>query len=266
MSDIIKDPLPEILCRIGDIADRNGIGCYLVGGYVRDILLGRKCKDIDVMIIGDPVPFSRMVLKELNGRNFVLFERFRTAQLELADPQEGTFKLELVGARKESYNPDSRKPITLVGTLEDDLSRRDFTINALAIVLNAKRRNQLLDQSNGLADLDSRVLRTPLDPLNTFSDDPLRMMRAARFAAQLDFTLLPEVTEAMKIMHERIRIVSMERISHEFFKIMASARPSTGLALLHETGILQEIMPELSAMAGIEQVDGLRHKDTLYHT
>ncbi|NTU98296.1 MAG: HD domain-containing protein, partial [Chlorobiaceae bacterium] len=266
MTECINAPLPEILCSIGNIADRNGIECYIVGGYVRDIILGRPSKDIDVMVVGDPLPFARTVLAELRGRNFVLFERFRTAQLELADPEQGTFKLELVGARKESYNPDSRKPITLVGTLEDDLSRRDFTINALAIVLNTERRNQLIDRFHGIEDIDARTLRTPLDPLSTFSDDPLRMMRAARFAAQLDFRLLREVTDAMKIMHERIRIVSMERTSHEFFKIMASPRPSKGLSLLHETGILNEIMPELSAMAGVEQVDGLRHKDTLYHT
>jgi poly(A) polymerase len=266
MTEIIEGQLPEILCRIGDIADRKGIECYLVGGYVRDIFLLRQCKDIDIMVTGDPVPFARTVLEELHGRNFVLFERFRTAQLELSDPGQGTFKLELVGARKESYNPDSRKPITLVGTLEDDLSRRDFTINALAIALNAERRNRLVDLYHGREDLDAGLLRTPLDPLRTFSDDPLRMMRAARFAAQLDFTLLPEVIEAMKIMHERIRIVSMERTSHEFFKIMESGRPSKGLVILHETGLLKEIMPELAAMAGIEQVDGLRHKDTLYHT
>jgi poly(A) polymerase len=266
MKEIITGQFPEILSRIGDIADSKGIACYLVGGYVRDIFLQRQCKDIDIMVIGDPVPFARTILDELHGRNFVLFERFRTAQLELSDPGQGVLKIELVGARKESYNPDSRKPITLVGSLDDDLSRRDFTINALAIELNAERRNHLVDLCHGLEDLDAGLLRTPLDPLRTFSDDPLRMMRAARFAAQLDFTLLPEVIEAMKIMHERIRIVSMERTSHEFFKIMESSRPSKGLVILHETGILKEIMPELAAMAGIEQVDGLRHKDTLYHT
>lgn len=266
MRNITREPLPEILCRIGDIADRCGIDCYLVGGYVRDIFLGRPCKDIDVMVIGDPVPFARMVLGELRGRNFVLFERFRTAQLEVSDPQQGTFKLELVGARKESYNPASRKPVTLVGTLEDDLSRRDFTINAMAITLNATKRNILIDRYQGRHDLASRLLRTPLDPLQTFSDDPLRMMRAARFAAQLGFSLADGVIEAMTIMHERIGIVSMERTSQEFLKIMASAKPSKGLVILHETGILKKIMPELAAMAGIDQVDGLRHKDTLYHT
>jgi poly(A) polymerase len=258
-------PIPKILYQIGDMADTSGIGCYLVGGYVRDMIMQRPCTDIDIMVTGDPVPFAKAVRDELNGRNFVLFERFRTAQLELSDPL-GTFKVELVGARKESYNNDSRKPVTLIGTLDDDLSRRDFTINALALVLNRDGREQIIDRFNGLKDIESATLRTPLDPLQTFSDDPLRMMRAARFAAQLDFTLLPDVVEAMKAMRERVRIVSMERVSHEFFKIMLSPRPSKGLIILYETGLLQEIMPEVAAMAGIEQVDGLGHKDTLFHT
>ena len=260
-----QTPIPEILYRIGDMADKSDVDCYLVGGYVRDMMMQRPCTDIDIMIIGDPVSFAKAVRDELNGRNFVLFERFRTAQLELSDPL-GTFKVELVGARKESYNNDSRKPVTLIGTLDDDLSRRDFTINALALVLNSEGRNQIIDHFNGMNDIDARILRTPLDPLQTFSDDPLRMMRAARFAAQLDFKLLPEVIEAMKAMHERIGIVSIERVSHEFFKIMLSPRPSKGLIILYETGLLQEIMPEVAAMAGIEQVDGMGHKDTLFHT
>ncbi len=258
--------LPEILYRIGDMADENGIGCYLVGGYVRDMIMQRACTDIDIMVTGDPLPFAKAVRDKLNGRNFILFERFRTAQLELSDPIQGSFKVELVGARKESYNNDSRKPVTLIGTLDDDLSRRDFTINALALVLNNKERNQIIDRFNGVADIDARILKTPLDPLQTFSDDPLRMMRAARFSAQLDFRLLPDVVEAMKAMHERIRIVSIERVSQEFFKIMLSPRPSRGLIILYETGLLQEILPEVASMAGIEQVDGLGHKDTLFHT
>ncbi|TCD47479.1 CCA tRNA nucleotidyltransferase [Chlorobium sp. N1] len=258
--------VPEILFRIGDIADRSGIGCYLVGGYVRDMLMQRECTDIDIMVIGDPVPFAKTIQKELRGRHFVLFERFRTAQLELDGPDKMPFKLELVGARKESYNPESRKPITLTGTLEDDLSRRDFTINALALVLNREGRGTIIDQHGGLLDLEKKILRTPLDPLQTYSDDPLRMMRTARFAAQLDFTPVEEATRAMQAMHERIGIVSKERISHEFLKIMQAPRPSVGLILLHETGVLGEILPESREMAGIEQVDGLGHKDTLYHT
>jgi len=266
MTTLSRTPLPEILYRIGDIADTCGIRCYLVGGYVRDRIMQRPCTDVDVMVIGDPVPFAKKVRDELHGRNFVLFERFRTAQLELSDPREGTFKLELVGARKESYNPDSRKPVTLIGTLDDDLSRRDFTINALAMVLNREGRDEIIDHFHGMEDLEACMLRTPLDPHQTFSDDPLRMMRAARFSTQLDFRLLPEVIAAMKIMHERIRIVSIERVSSEFFKIMQAPRPSTGLIILYETGVLQEILPEVAAMAGIEQVDGMGHKDTLFHT
>ena len=262
----LSNSIPEIIYQIGDLADKAGIGCYLVGGYVRDMLMQRTCTDIDIMIIGDPVPFAKTVYDELNGKNFVLFERFRTAQLELSDPLQGTFKVELVGARKESYNTDSRKPVTLIGTIEDDLSRRDFTINALALVLNRKGRNKIIDLFNGVKDIEAGLLKTPLDPEQTFSDDPLRMMRAARFAAQLDFKLLPEVIDAMKAIHERIHIVSMERVSHEFFKIMLASRPSKGLIILYETGLLKDILPEVAAMAGIEQVDGMGHKDTLFHT
>ncbi len=266
MTTLSQIHIPEILYRIGDLADKSNINCYLVGGYVRDMIMQRACTDIDIMVIGDPVPFAKAVCEELNGRNFVLFERFRTAQLEISDHLQATFKVELVGARKESYNNDSRKPVTLIGTLDDDLSRRDFTINALALVLNSDGRNKIIDRFNGIEDIESCILRTPLDPLQTFSDDPLRMMRAARFAAQLEFNLLPEVVDAMRTMHERIRIVSIERVSHEFFKIMLSPRPSKGLILLYETGLLKEIMPEVAAMAGIEQVDGMGHKDTLFHT
>lgn len=266
MTTPLQPPIPEILCRIGDLADKNGIGCYLVGGYVRDMLMQRPCCDIDIMVIGDPVPFAKAVRDELGGRNFVLFERFRTAQLELSDPVQGTFKLEMVGARKESYNPDSRKPVTLIGTLEDDLSRRDFTINALALVLNRSGRNEIVDLFDGRGDIERHILKTPLDAESTFSDDPLRMMRAARFATQLNFTLLPGVMDAMRVMRERIGIVSMERVSKEFFKIMEAQKPSKGLTILYETGLLKEIMPEVAAMAGIEQVDGMGHKDTLFHT
>ena len=266
MTTLSPHNIPEILYHIGDLADKDCMGCYLVGGYVRDMLMQRACTDIDIMIIGDPVPFAKTVHDELHGRNFVLFERFRTAQLELSDPVQGTFKVELVGARKESYNADSRKPVTLIGTLEDDLSRRDFTINALALILNNDGRNEIIDLFNGIEDIKAGILRTPLNPEQTFSDDPLRMMRAARFAAQLDFTLLPEVIEAMKAIPERIHIVSRERVSHEFFKIMLSPRPSKGLIILYETGLLKEILPEVATMAGIEQVDGMGHKDTLFHT
>jgi len=258
--------IPELLYRIGDLADKSGTACYLVGGYVRDMLMQRACTDIDIMVIGDPVAFAKTVHDELHGRNFVLFERFRTAQLELTDTIQGSFKVELVGARKESYNSDSRKPVTLIGTLDDDLSRRDFTINALALTLNLEERNQIIDHFHGVEDIEARILRTPLDPEQTFSDDPLRMMRTARFAAQLNFKPLPDILEAMRSMCDRIKIVSMERVSQEFLKIMLSPRPSIGLVILYETGLLKELMPEVAAMAGIEQVDGMGHKDTLFHT
>jgi poly(A) polymerase len=259
-------PIPAILFRIGDLADREGLPCFLVGGYVRDLVMKRPGTDIDIMVIGEPVAFARKVVEELGGRNFVLFERFRTAQLELTGDDGIGFKLEIVGARKESYNPESRKPITSIGTLEDDLSRRDFTINALAYRLNAEGRGELVDLFGGLGHLEEKLLKTPLDPEKTFSDDPLRMMRAARFACQLEFRLDQATLEAMNAMNARIDIVSKERVSHEFIKIMQCKKPSIGLEILHTTGLLQQIIPELDAMAGIEQVDGLGHKDTLYHT
>jgi poly(A) polymerase len=258
--------IPDTLYRIGDLADNEGLPCFLVGGYVRDLCMQRPCTDIDIMVIGEPVAFAKMVAERLGGRNFVLFERFRTAQLELSGDDGVGFKLEIVGARKESYNPESRKPITSIGTLEDDLSRRDFTINALALRLNREGRGEIVDLYDGVRHIREGLLKTPLDPEKTFSDDPLRMMRAARFACQLEFRLDPGTLEAMKAMHERIQIVSKERTSHEFLKIMQCRKPSIGLDLLHSTGLLKEIIPELNAMAGVEQVDGLGHKDTLYHT
>ncbi len=262
----LHDNIPEVLYRIGDIADRQGIRCYLVGGYIRDILLDRPSQDIDIMVIGDPIAFAQEVERQLKGRNFVVFERFRTARLELDDAVAGPVLLEIVGARKESYNPDSRKPITEIGSLEDDLSRRDFTVNALALELNATNRNRIVDLYHGMNALRSGILKTPLEPEKTFSDDPLRMMRAARFSSQLEFSLTDETLDAMQAMHARISIVSRERVSHEFLKIMQSPKPSIGLKILFETGLLKEIFPELTAMAGIEQVDGLGHKDTLLHT
>ncbi|NTW53351.1 MAG: HD domain-containing protein [Chlorobaculum sp.] len=260
------EAIPEILYRIGDLADEAALPCYLVGGYVRDLVMQRPCSDIDIMVIGEPVPFARKITERLGGRNFVLFERFRTAQLEMEDDCGGHFKLEIVGARKESYNPESRKPITSIGTLEDDLSRRDFTINALALRLNREERGELVDLYDGQRHIREKLLKTPLDPEKTFSDDPLRMMRAARFACQLDFRLDEATLDAMSAMSNRIQIVSRERVSHEFLKIMEAAKPSIGLKILYSAGLLKEIIPELTVMAGIEQVDGLGHKDTLFHT
>ena len=266
MKPVAETDIPDVLFRIGTLADRENLPCYLVGGYVRDILMQRKCTDIDIMVVGEPVPFAKILRNELSGKNFVVFERFRTVQLEITDEKRGPLKIEIVGARKESYNPDSRKPVTEIGSLDDDLSRRDFTINALAICLNAGERGTIVDRYGGIGDIEHRIIRTPLQPEQTFSDDPLRMMRAARFAAQLSFRPEKQLIDAMSAMHERIGIVSRERISQEFFKIMMSSEPSRGLELLYETGILGDILPEVNAMAGIEQVDGLGHKDTLFHT
>jgi poly(A) polymerase len=266
MKNPFSSSLPEVLCLIGDLADQDNIPCYLVGGYVRDLVMQRPCTDIDIMVIGEPVPFAKKIMGRIGGRNFVLFERFRTVQLELDDQSGIVFRIEIVGARQETYNPESRKPITRIGSLEDDLSRRDFTVNALALSLNSKDRGNLIDRFDGLRHIREKVLKTPLDPEKTFSDDPLRMMRAARFACQLYFTLDGSALQAMKNMNARIQIVSRERISHEFLKIMQCPKPSTGLILLYETGLLKEILPDVAAMAGIEQVDGLGHKDMLFHT
>ncbi|NTV46478.1 MAG: CCA tRNA nucleotidyltransferase [Chlorobiales bacterium] len=183
-TDNLTIPLKaKIFSKIGRIADEHGIPCYAVGGYIRDLLLRRPCKDIDVMVVGDPISFANSVKAQLRGHSFVLFERFRTAHFTLEDDELGKIELEFVGARKESYSPESRKPITEIGTLEDDLSRRDFTVNALAVSLNDSSFGQFVDLFGGRHDLENKILRTPLDPHQTFSDDPLRMMRAARFAA-----------------------------------------------------------------------------------
>lgn len=218
------------------------------------------------MVVGEPVAFAQAVKSRLNGFGFAVFERFRTAQLKIHDEKHGELKLEFVGARKESYNPDSRKPITEVGTLEDDLSRRDFTVNALAISLNEAHFGELVDLFGGLDDLNNKVLRTPLNPESTFSDDPLRMLRAARFAAKLGFTLHPSIPPAMEKMRSRLHIVSQERITDELLKLLMTDTPSIGFEILYRTKILDEIFPELSAMAGVEQIDGLGHKDTFFHT
>ncbi|MFN3560993.1 MAG: CCA tRNA nucleotidyltransferase [Chloroherpetonaceae bacterium] len=240
--------------------------CYVVGGFVRDRLLGKPCKDIDVMVVGEPIEFAHAVKSHLNGFGFAVFERFRTAQLRLQDETQGELKLEFVGARKESYDPSSRKPITQIGTLEDDLSRRDFTINAFAVSLNRANYGELIDLFGGLDDLEKKILRTPLEPESTFSDDPLRMLRAARFAAKLRFVLHPSLPPAMEKMRARLKIVSQERITDELLKLLMTETPSIGFEILYRTKILDEIFPELPAMAGVEQVDGMGHKDTFFHT
>ncbi len=263
----MKITLKELLfAKLGALADEFHVPCYAVGGYVRDKLLDKPCKDIDVMVIGEPIEFAKAVKSRLNGFGFAVFERFRTAQLRLNDEALGELKLEFVGARKESYNPDSRKPITEIGTLEDDLSRRDFTVNALALSLNAETYGELIDLFGGLDDMKQKLLRTPLEPESTFSDDPLRMLRAARFASKLGFTLHSSLPPAMEKMRSRLKIVSQERITDELLKLLMTDKPSIGFEILFRTKILDEIFPELPVMAGVEQVDGMGHKDTFFHT
>lgn len=256
----------KLFAKLGALADEMNLPCYAVGGFVRDKALGKTCKDIDIMVVGEPIPFAKAVKTRFGGFGFAVFERFRTAQLSLNDDELGEVKLEFVGARKESYNPDSRKPITEIGTLEDDLSRRDFTVNALAIALNQNAFGELVDLFGGLNDLRNKLLRTPLDPESTFSDDPLRMLRAARFAAKLGFSLDPAIPPAMEKMRARIKIVSQERITDELLKLLMTDKPSIGFEILFRTKLLDEIFPELSAMAGVEQIDGMGHKDTFFHT
>ena len=251
----------EILHRIGQVADRESVAAYVVGGYIRDLLLGKSVKDIDVVVVGDGVQFAGTIAQELGTGKPVVFEKFGTAMLHV-----GERKLEFVGARKESYNQDSRKPVVSGGTLAEDLSRRDFTVNAMAVSLNRETLGLLEDPHHGTKDLEARILRTPLEATATFSDDPLRMMRAARFASQLGFEVEASVREAMMTMRERISIVSQERITDEFLKIMTSPRPSVGLLLLFETGLMEGVFPEVAQLAGVEQRMEYHHKDVLRHT
>lgn len=246
---------------ISDVAEIEGVDAYVIGGFVRDILLNRPSKDIDIVVVGSGVDFARKVAQRLRARKVTYFKNFGTAQLK-----HNEWDIEFVGARKESYRLDSRKPIVENGSLEDDQKRRDFTMNALAIGLNKRNFGELIDPFNGLQDLKSKTIRTPLDPATTFSDDPLRMLRAIRFATQLNFDIELKTLDAIREMSSRITIVSIERVVDEINKMMASPRPSVGWLLLEQTGLLQHIFPELAAMKGVEARNGVSHKDNFYHT
>ncbi len=246
---------------VGDVADKLGRECYVVGGYVRDLMLGRPSKDVDFLTVGSGIEVARELARKMRGSHLSVFKNFGTAQVKGRD-----IELEFVGARKESYNRDSRKPIVEDGTLADDISRRDFTVNAMALCVNAGRFGELVDMYGGEADLAAGVIRTPLDPDITFSDDPLRMMRAVRFATQLGFEIVPETFDAIRRNAQRISIISRERVMDELMKIMRSAKPSVGWVLLLRTGLLKLIFPELFALRGVEQVRGVGHKDNFYHT
>jgi poly(A) polymerase len=259
-----NDTLPlenPLLRNIGSIADGAGVEVYVVGGHVRDLLRGRPGKDIDIVVVGDGVAFARAVAERLGGSTMVTFERFGTAMIPLADG-----KVEFVGARQEAYHPESRKPDVAAGSLQDDLRRRDFTINAMAASLNADNYGKLVDPLGGREDLERRVLRTPLDPVRTFDDDPLRMLRAVRFVAQLEFTLDPAALAAIRTMKDRLGVVSQERITEEFLKILLAPKPSVGLVLLFDTGLLDLVFPEIAQMAGVDQRKDHHHKDVFLHT
>ena len=258
---------------IGHEADRLGIDAYAVGGVVRDHLLQRPCTDIDIVCVGRQeggevhigIQLAHAASAALGGSHVAVFKNFGTASFKYtADGRE--YELEFVGARRESYSRDSRKPVVENGTLEDDQRRRDFTVNALAVCLNNDRLGELIDPFGGIRDLDAGILRTPLDPDITFSDDPLRMMRAVRFASQLGFRIADDTFEAIGRNAKRIEIVSAERITTELNKIMASRNPSLGLKLMQKSGLMQLVMPEISALQGVETVDGKGHKDIFFHT
>ncbi len=255
----VSDPIFKI---VSEEAQELGIPVYVVGGYVRDRLLKKPSKDVDFTCVGDAHELARRVAKRLPGKPKVaIYKRFRTASITHDD-----WQLEFVGARKESYSPDSRNPHVEAGTLEDDLKRRDFTINALIISLNPEDYGILYDPFTGIEDLKNKIIRTPLDPEQTFFDDPLRMLRAIRFATQLNFRIDDKVLEAISKMKDRIKIVSPERISDELNKILLAPRPSIGFKLLDKTGLLEIILPELTALKGVEERDGFRHKDNFKHT
>ena len=252
--------------QISEAADRLGVECYVVGGYVRDIFLERPSNDIDVVVVGSGIAVAEK-LKRMLGRkaHLSVFKNFGTAQVKFRD-KGSEIEVEFVGARKESYSHDSRKPIVEDGTLEDDQNRRDFTINAMAICLNKNRFGELVDPFNGLADLEDGIIATPLEPDITFSDDPLRMMRCIRFATQLNFQIEDETWVALERMAERIKIVSGERIKDEFNKIIMAPHPSIGFEYLQRCGLLQIILPELSALDIVDQKNGRAHKNNFYHT
>ena len=278
----------EILQKISDAADTLQLPCYLIGGFVRDKIIGRPTKDMDIVCLGDGIALAEAVSKKFSPKPEVnFFKTFGTAQIKLfinsneanmegaantpvpsppGKGWDGAFEIEFVGARKESYSHNSRKPEVEPGTLEDDQNRRDFTINALAISLNKNDFGKLIDPFNGIKDIEAKLLQTPLEPEKTFSDDPLRMMRGIRFATQLNYTIAPKTFEAIKENAERIKIVSGERIADEINKILLTTKPSVGFDLLYKSGLLKIIFPQMVDLAGAEYIDGYGHKDNFYHT
>ncbi len=258
-SNLLKSK--RIFETISNVGNEIGQDAFVIGGYVRDQLLNRETKDIDIVAIGSGIDFAKKTAKKLKSSPVKVFKSFGTAMIIVDD-----IEVQFVGARKESYRSNSRNPKIETGTFEEDQKRRDFTINALAISLNSKDYGQLIDPFNGLNDLKNKILKTPLDPNLTFSDDPLRMMRAIRFSSQLDFKIEKETLNAISKNADRIKIVAQERITEELNKIILSKRPSSGFKLLEETGLLKIIFPEFQLLKGIENINGKSHKDNFYHT
>lgn len=262
MTEFVNKPVFKLLA---DAATELNCPAYVVGGYVRDSILGRKCTDIDIVVVGNGIELAQKFAEKVGkGTKVTVFKNFGTAMVNSRVGE--AWQIEFVGARKESYRNDSRKPVVEDGTLEDDQNRRDFTINTLAISLNKQDYGSLLNPFNGINDIHKKIIRTPLDPDLTFSDDPLRMMRAIRFATQLEFQIEDITFNAITKNAERIRIVSMERIIVELNKIILAPKPSSGFILLEKTGLLQLIFPQLQALKGVETMNGKGHKDNFYHT
>ncbi len=259
----IADKLNKVsfLKDISKFAETKNYEVYVVGGFVRDLILERNRNEIDFVIVGDGPKFAEELAKELGVENVNTYKNFGTAHFRLND-----FDLEFVGARKESYNKDSRKPIVESATLEEDLSRRDFTINTLAVSIAKKNFGDLIDIFYGLEDIEKKIIKTPLDPMITFDDDPLRIMRAFRFASQLQFSVDDKIINATKNLKERLKIVSQERITDEFLKILESPKPSVGLMLLYQSEILEVVFPEIAIMSGVDQRKDHHHKDVMLHT
>jgi putative nucleotidyltransferase with HDIG domain len=261
MIERIPENILTVLQDAGKLAQQSGLECYAVGGFVRDLILQKPSKDVDIMIIGDGVAFARSLADHLKIKDIVEYGDFGTALIP-----HGEFLIEVASARKESYESDSRKPTVLYTDLKGDLSRRDFTVNAMALNLLPNDFGDLVDEYNGIQDIQDKVLRTPLDPLQTFDDDPLRMMRAARFSAQLQFKLVPEALAAIRSQVERIQIVSQERITEEIIKMLRAEKPSIGFYVLQEAELLPLVFPEIAILGGVEDRDGQRHKDVFHHT
>ncbi len=261
----IKD---KILETIGAEADKSGYEIYVIGGYVRDFILGKQSTDIDIMVLGDATEFAHTAAKRFKTELNAVYKNFGTALLMVTD-NGVEYKIEFASARKESYNRNSRKPEVVDANLEEDISRRDFTINTLAVSLNKKNYGELIDLYNGVEDIKNGIIKTPLDPLKTFDDDPLRIMRAIRFASRLNFKIEENTYKAIVSMKDRLKeaeVVSTERVTDEFLQILMTDKPSIGLDLMFKTGVMAIVFPEISIMAGIEQRKDYHHKDVFYHT